>query len=160
MFVRKLRDVDPMLQIILRSILGVTTLALLALEFLVLPVEIMTVGKAQQYGYMLLTILVITEIAIKATTLVFNLLMNIEYNSMFKKHPMNRLCGYIFNGLFLIITATATLIAGFSLSKVDQSFVTMIMNYGVINLGLVLLNSLIAIGILLTYEYPEEYITI
>ena len=76
---------------------------------------------------------------------------------MFKKHPINRLCGYIFNGLFLIITVVATLIVGVSLSKVDQSFVTMIMNYGVINLGLVLLNSLIAVGILLTYEYPEEY---
>ena len=149
-------DNMTVLKLSLRIVLLLGTIVHLVLEMVILPSEVLTIGKTTQYHFTFCTILIIIQIALKLIDMIMNITVSIEYNNMFANILVVRVIGYSINGAMLVAACVSTLLIWIKLKPLEGVFMQAIMNYLILNLGLVLLNSLVAVGLLLLYEIPTK----
>ena len=148
-------EVDSLFKLILRILLSLGTLTLLVLSIYIVPVEIMCASQAYMHSMYFGFVLILIEMLIKFASIIINITIAIEYQSMYGKSLIMRIVGYSLNGLLLILVSVATLVVGTQINKTNPDFIAIVKNFSFVNLGLVLMNSFVAIGMLLIYEMPQ-----
>ena len=142
---------DAIFHIVLQVLLGVFTLAFIVAHAIILPAELIVLGLTIDPRFIAFFVLTIIEVVFKDASIVFNILVIINPKSIFKSQVL-RIVAYSIYAVTLIIAAILTVVGGIGLSEESPALSDVIRNPMMINMSMIVINTLTAAGILLSLE--------